>query len=463
MKREIGTWEAMMKTLIWQQLGEIKGKRILDFGSGLGITANRYAADNQVIAVEPDAESVNDRWTEHAYRQFIGGVEILKQFEKEAFDIIFCHNVLEYATEREEILGEFHRLLKPDGKLSIVKHNRLGRVMLETVLLNHFENAQDLLSGKDVITCPYGTIHYYEDGDILKWCSDFTISKTYGIRNFWDLQQEQEIQKEKEWQEKMLQMEMRVAEKKEFYGVASFHHLILEKQESRLQQIRESERKSHTEMYSNEELYKTSGWLKKPIKTVQEIIPEFRDYQELRVLDLGCGIGRNCISIAKEYSHIPCIIDCVDILELAIEKLYCNAREHGVAANINGIVKPMEDYSIAENNYDFIMAVSALEHIDSSESFVKKLEDINKGIRKNGIVCLVVNSNVREKDKATGQELPAQFEVNLSTEELQMILNAGFADWTVLKSTVQEQQYDIPRESGISELRTSVVTFVARK
>lgn len=63
----------------------------------------------------------------------------------------------------------------------------------------------------------------------------------------------------------------------------------------------------------------------------------------------------------------------------------------------------------------------------------------------------------------TGKEIPAQFEVNLPTAELQTILNQTFVNWTVLKTTVQEQEYDIPRENGVSELRTHVVSFVARK
>ena len=79
------------------------------------------------------------------------------------------------------------------------------------------------------------------------------------------------------------------------------------------------------------------------------------------------------------------------------------------------------------------------------------------------MVCLVVNSNVQERDKVTGKPIPAQFEVNLPTEEMQSILNEMFEGWMVLKTTVSEQQYDIPREHGISELKTSVVTFVARK
>lgn len=233
--------------------------------------------------------------------------------------------------------------------------------------------------------------------------------------------------------------------------------------DDRLKTIRESEKQSHIEMYSKQELYKTESWLKKPIKTVRDIIPLLKDHEKLRVLDLGCGVGRNCISIAKEYKDMDCIVECVDILDLAIEKLYVNAEEYGVSSNIKAKVQAIEDYQIENDSYDLIIAVSALEHVDTEESFIKKLMEIRDGIRENGIVCLVINSNVLEKVKRTGEDVPAQFEVNFSTEELQAILNAIFGGWQVIKKSVQRQQYDIPREFGISELQTDVVTFVARK
>ncbi len=66
----------------------------------------------------------------------------------------------------------------------------------------------------------------------------------------------------------------------------------------RLTRIRESERLSHIETYSRENLYDKNSWLQKPIKTVRELIPLFSNYKELRVLDLGCGIGCNSICIA---------------------------------------------------------------------------------------------------------------------------------------------------------------------
>ena len=247
--------------------------------------------------------------------------------------------------------------------------------------------------------------------------------------------------------------------------------------DERLKRIRESEKKSHMEIYSNEQLYQTDSWLKKPIKTVQDLIPLFREYKKLRVLDLGCGVGRNCIAVASgfkcadwgyksvdsECKGADCVVEGVDILPLAIEKLIRNAVEHGVSEQVRGIVAPIEDYTIRKNYYDLIMAISALEHVDTEESFANKLLEIKEGICEKSVVCLVINSEVREHNKENGLPHPAQFEVNLETNKLQEMLKSIFAGWTVLKSTVQEQQYDIPREWGISDLKSNVVTFVARR
>lgn len=229
MINSLGTWEKLLKRILWSQLGDIKEKCILDFGSGLGITASHYAKDNQVTAIEPSEESVKERCTENEYEQIIGSLDELYKLPDESFDFIFCHNVLEYALEREEIIREFYRVLKPNGMLSVVKHNRSGRVMQMAVLLNDFESANNLLDGKDGMTSKFGAIHYYEDSDIMKWCTDFSIAKTYGIRTFWDLQQNQEIQETAEWQKDMILLEMRVSELDEYRAIAFFHHILFSK------------------------------------------------------------------------------------------------------------------------------------------------------------------------------------------------------------------------------------------
>lgn len=231
----------------------------------------------------------------------------------------------------------------------------------------------------------------------------------------------------------------------------------------RLSQIREAERASHLEIYSTAELYEKGSWLQKPIKTVLDLLPVFANHQALRALDLGSGVGRNSIAVALEYRHIDCKVECVDILEYSIERLRQNAVKYEVEKEIEGIVSPIENYVIAENTYDLVMAVSALEHIDSENAFKEKLKEICQGIRAGGVVCLVINSGVTEKDKETGEKLSPQFEVNLPTQELQTILQETFIGWKILKSTIRHQQYDIPRGERTVDLETDVVTFVAQK
>ena len=186
----------------------------------------------------------------------------------------------------------------------------------------------------------------------------------------------------------------------------------------RLETIRESERKSHTEIYTKEKLYETDSWLKKPIKTVQELLPLLSEKNKLRVLDLGCGVGRNSIYVAKEFADKDCRIDCVDLLPIAIEKLNEYAIDYGIAHSINGIVSAIEDYKISPGIYDLIMAVSALEHVDGEDSFYRKLQ-----------ACLSVS----------------------------------FDGWKVLKSSISDQEYEIPRGDTVSRLSTRVVTFLAQK
>ena len=229
MIEKLPPWERLLKRILWEQLGEIRGKKILDFGSGIGVTACHFAAHNDVTAVEPCRQSIDERWVERDYTQLLGSTEVLRAMEAERFDVIFCHNVLEYAEDREIIVKELGRLLKKGGVMSVVKHNRPGRVMQMAVLLNEFDRAKRLLEGKNDAASRYGTIRYYEDEDLSKWCEELRVKRVLGIRTFWDLQQKQECHTDAEWQEKMMELEMRVSEMDPYRSVAFFHHILLRK------------------------------------------------------------------------------------------------------------------------------------------------------------------------------------------------------------------------------------------
>ncbi len=224
---ELPAWERLFKKIIWKQLGDIRGKKILDFGSGEGITADHFARYNEVTAIEPDEDMLSDAWKDHAYTQIVGDVSALSRFDDDTFDAVLCHNVLEYIDDKKSVMQELTRVLKPGGIMSIAKHNRAGRVMQMAVLLDDFDKANALLDGKNSTASRFGEIRYYEDEDINTWVPDLDVENVYGIRTFWDLQQKQEKHADEAWQDDMVKLEMRVSQMEAFRQIAFFHHLIL--------------------------------------------------------------------------------------------------------------------------------------------------------------------------------------------------------------------------------------------
>ena len=136
--------------------------------------------------------------------------------------------------------------------------------------------------------------------------------------------------------------------------------MIIDDKSARIDSIRKKEAESHIKMYSENDLFVGDGWLGKSVKTVTELFPLFDDANGVRILDLGCGVGRNSITAAQYFSGKSCLIDCVDILEEAISKLNENAAKYSVADSINGIISTVEDYPIKPDYYDMIIAVSVL-------------------------------------------------------------------------------------------------------
>lgn len=223
-------WGILFYKMVWEQLSWVQGMKVLDFGSGFGITSNYLAKRNEVLAIEPNEDMVNMREKENSYIQIVGGVEKLKNIDDKTFDIVICHNVLEYADEREEIIRELSRILKDSGKISIVKHNHEGRIMQKVVFENNIEEALLLLDGGDIEVMNFGKVNYYNNGDILQWSSNLKIEKTYGVRTFWALQQNNEIKSELSWQENIFKVEIKVAEIEAYKNISFFNHIIFTKE-----------------------------------------------------------------------------------------------------------------------------------------------------------------------------------------------------------------------------------------
>ena len=220
-------WGQLYYDILFEQLKDIKGKRVLDFGSGFGLVANHLAKENQVLAVEPNQEMVALRVQNHPYEQLVGSLDQLASLEDASFDVILCHNVLEYVEDRKLVLEEFTRLLKPDGLLSIVKHNEVGRVLQTVVFENDTRKALALLAGQDLETHSMGLAQAYDLDAVVEDLA-FEVQHYQGIRVFYGLQ-DNLFKGQDGWRESMLQMELAVCQDSPYRDMAFFQHYTLKR------------------------------------------------------------------------------------------------------------------------------------------------------------------------------------------------------------------------------------------
>ncbi|MFC4810385.1 class I SAM-dependent methyltransferase [Paenibacillus sp. GCM10023250] len=236
-----------------------------------------------------------------------------------------------------------------------------------------------------------------------------------------------------------------------------------EREQARIALIREQEKKYHDDCYRNHGLFEPGSWLHRPVRTVMELLAAFDGREELRVLDLGCGVGRNSIPIAEKLAGREGAVVCVDLLESAIARLAEYGRMYGVEARLRPVLSSIESFAIEPGGYDFIIAVSALEHLRSETALASKLGDMVRGVPAGGIVCIIAGTGNTETDARSGELLEPMFELNLPTPDMLARLDGHFAGWDVLMRSVKPLAFDIERSGRPVKLATDCVTFAARK
>jgi 2-polyprenyl-3-methyl-5-hydroxy-6-metoxy-1,4-benzoquinol methylase len=223
--------------------------------------------------------------------------------------------------------------------------------------------------------------------------------------------------------------------------------------------IRQKEKEYHELCYKEHELFKEGSWLHKPVSFVLEVIDTIKP---LRVLDLGCGVGRHSIPIAEKIGGNGQVI-CVDLLQVALEKLREYGKKYGVEKKLICVQEEIDSYIIEANTYDYIVAVSSLEHVRSEKVLKTILQNMQAGTKQNGIHYLVMNSSIEETEAATGRQLTPLIEVDMKTEEMLALLDEQYEGWKIIKREVKALQFTIQRDGIDILLQTNAITYVVQK
>ena len=224
-------WGRMFYELIFRQLDISNDKKlkILDFGAGFCITTDHYAKFHDVTALEPSDDMRSLRYENNTYTLIGKGIDHLYAMEDDSFDLIICHNVLEYASDKEDILEQLKRVTKPGGRLSVVKHNLYGRVMASAVLADDPKTALFLLNQEEENSL-FGKRNVYSNEWLTEILSDkMTLENTYAIRTFFGLSSNNDIKYTDDWYQDMLELETKAYCIEEYRKVAFFNHLIFKK------------------------------------------------------------------------------------------------------------------------------------------------------------------------------------------------------------------------------------------
>lgn len=222
-------WGKIQYEITFAQLVHLKNKKILDFGSGLGLVSQFLGENNEVVAIEPEKEMLF-AYPNHIYKKILGSLEQVEKFESESFDIVLCHNVLEYIEEnnRENYLFELKRALKQDGKLSIIKHNQVGKIMQAVVFSNDVDQALDLLKGNEFRSVSFNSGTTYTIDKLLEM-SKMKLVKYQAIRTFYSLQMN-EVKTKDNWLKKMTEMELAVCDLLPYKDISFLQHVWLMKE-----------------------------------------------------------------------------------------------------------------------------------------------------------------------------------------------------------------------------------------
>lgn len=226
----IKIWEYLQKQITIKQLPNLENKVILDFGAGNCYLPSLLSDTNKFVCIEPFIESYPQVYSKENIRLIKGDVNLLKGFQDNSFDVIFCHNVFEYMNDqdRQKAMAQFERILKKDGFISFIKHNKFGRILEQVLFKNKFDNYKSIFIENESHSERFGNIAYFKDKNLTTWSNNkLMIVNKFGLRTFYDLQPNMELQQDSKWQNKIIELEMFFSKTPEFINISFLHHLIL--------------------------------------------------------------------------------------------------------------------------------------------------------------------------------------------------------------------------------------------
>lgn len=214
---------------------------ILDVGSGVGEVAMRFSAlGHKVTMLEPQAcllktaeERAREELPERAgdMRFLNQRIENLEECISEEFDLIICHETIEYVDDPLRAFNVMTRVLRPRGMLSLVFLNRYGLIMNKVILEGNVKEAMDTFEMEEFTTKLHsGHGHLYSEVEMKALLDPlgYNIEGEYGLLVFSDYI-DCSIFDDEDCFKGMLELEEKAGEDPHLKSVAKYIQLVTSK------------------------------------------------------------------------------------------------------------------------------------------------------------------------------------------------------------------------------------------
>lgn len=215
--------------------------QILDAGGGNGVDSLDFAkAGHCVHLVDYSKEMLGEALkiassvkAEDKITTYQADIrELSSLFPDTKFDLILCHNVLQYVEDVSALVKTLVDLLKPDGLISLISINRYSIPYQRAFLHGDLQTALAEIGTREHHGYLFDTtlINYSaeEIAEMLKK-ANATIESDYGIRNIYDYWGDNEQKSDAEIQDQLERIEFALTDKYPYKLLARYYQIIARK------------------------------------------------------------------------------------------------------------------------------------------------------------------------------------------------------------------------------------------
>ena len=210
--------------------------RALDVGGGTGFASIHLARMGyEVVLLDGSEQMLRIARQEAEARQVTPQIcfcraeagQLREVFAAESFDVIVCHNLLEYAEDPSKTAGDIAHLLRKDGVVSALVRNRAGEVLKDAVKSADWELATANLTAPAVVDTLYGNrTRVFAPADLQELIAraGLDVVAEYGVRVFSDYVVQEKLTDEAFCQ--IFELELKLGARPDFYAIARYIQVI---------------------------------------------------------------------------------------------------------------------------------------------------------------------------------------------------------------------------------------------